>query len=344
MNQGNTLDPIQAQDGSLNGPGSDAVVLALYRTVRDTHPWRQVLGLLVRFFGLSSAAAIRSGGTGWLVRAGAGDALLSRECDWAVAGSAHGTDGKERHHVLTAALAMPDGAAASLHLHRGRNDPAFTDEEEEQLERFLPHIAGALNIAGKIARRDAKRLLYETTLDHARIGAIFLNDAGEMLNANGVALSLLAEEDGLRLVDGKLAGCREADTAVIAGLLEKAREEQEQVFAATLSRPPGKRDLPIMARAMPEAARVEGNGHPTVTMFVRDAFSRTTMKTEELSQFFGFTAAEARLSIELANGLSLNEAAAALGIRRNTARAYLRSIFSKTGVGRQTELMRLLII
>jgi DNA-binding CsgD family transcriptional regulator len=49
------------------------------------------------------------------------------------------------------------------------------------------------------------------------------------------------------------------------------------------------------------------------------------------------------LAIKLANGLSLEEAAEAIGIRRNTARAHLRSIFSKTGVRRQTELVRIFL-
>ena len=35
--------------------------------------------------------------------------------------------------------------------------------------------------------------------------------------------------------------------------------------------------------------------------------------------------------------------AEALNIRRNTARAHLRSIFSKTGVRRQTELVRIFL-
>lgn len=41
--------------------------------------------------------------------------------------------------------------------------------------------------------------------------------------------------------------------------------------------------------------------------------------------------------------MSLEEAAEALGIKPNTARAHLRSIFSKTGVRRQTELVRLFL-
>ncbi|MNE33064.1 hypothetical protein D3C80_1267090 [compost metagenome] len=41
--------------------------------------------------------------------------------------------------------------------------------------------------------------------------------------------------------------------------------------------------------------------------------------------------------------MSLEEASERLNIRRNTARAHLRSIFSKTGVRRQTELVRIML-
>ncbi|QIJ00994.1 hypothetical protein GII23_13380 [Stutzerimonas balearica] len=69
-------------------------------------------------------------------------------------------------------------------------------------------------------------------------------------------------------------------------------------------------------------------------MLLSDAMAR---------QLFGFTPSETALVIELANGLSLEEAAQSLGIRRNTARAHLRAVFSKTGDRRQTELVRIIL-
>ena len=48
-------------------------------------------------------------------------------------------------------------------------------------------------------------------------------------------------------------------------------------------------------------------------------------------RLFGFTSAEVALALLLTNGLTLDEAATELNIRKNTARAHLRSIFSKTG-------------
>ena len=62
-----------------------------------------------------------------------------------------------------------------------------------------------------------------------------------------------------------------------------------------------------------------------------------------MQRLFHFTLAEAKLALVLADGISLDEAAEAMAIRKNTARAHLRAVFSKTGVKRQTTLVRLLL-
>jgi DNA-binding CsgD family transcriptional regulator len=58
---------------------------------------------------------------------------------------------------------------------------------------------------------------------------------------------------------------------------------------------------------------------------------------------FELTPAEAKLAMLLARGLSLAEVAAAQTISPHTARAQLKSIFAKTRVSRQAELVRLIL-
>src|SRR5215475_13480264 len=54
---------------------------------------------------------------------------------------------------------------------------------------------------------------------------------------------------------------------------------------------------------------------------------------------FGLRPAEARLVALLFAGASLRSCAEALGIRYETARSYLKSVFQKTGAHRQAELV-----
>lgn len=67
---------------------------------------------------------------------------------------------------------------------------------------------------------------------------------------------------------------------------------------------------------------------------------RPTLLTQSL---FHPTRAKMALVIQRANGLSLEKVAEALSIRRNITRVCLRSIFSRTGVHRQTERVRLFL-
>jgi DNA-binding CsgD family transcriptional regulator len=45
----------------------------------------------------------------------------------------------------------------------------------------------------------------------------------------------------------------------------------------------------------------------------------------------------------MASGNSLDEAAEKMNVTVSTARTYLKQVFSKTGTGRQAELMRLIL-
>jgi DNA-binding CsgD family transcriptional regulator/PAS domain-containing protein len=61
-----------------------------------------------------------------------------------------------------------------------------------------------------------------------------------------------------------------------------------------------------------------------------------------LAQAFALTPAEARLAVIIAQGATTEHAAEALGISRATARNQLKSVFAKTGMHRQSELVALL--
>ena len=63
------------------------------------------------------------------------------------------------------------------------------------------------------------------------------------------------------------------------------------------------------------------------------------MTDAALIELCGLTRAEAALAVRLVKGESLNDAAVSLGISRYTARAQLASIFARTGVHRQPQLV-----
>lgn len=60
----------------------------------------------------------------------------------------------------------------------------------------------------------------------------------------------------------------------------------------------------------------------------------------ELMDVFGLTRSEAKLTQKLSEGLPIDQASEDIGISVQSARTYLKSIFSKTGVNRQPQLIK----
>ena len=79
-------------------------------------------------------------------------------------------------------------------------------------------------------------------------------------------------------------------------------------------------------------------------LFISDPETNIRVSADVLKQLYELTPAETKLAIGLLNGLNLGEIAELNGNSVTTLRVQLRSIFDKTGVKRQQELVRLLVM
>jgi DNA-binding CsgD family transcriptional regulator len=76
--------------------------------------------------------------------------------------------------------------------------------------------------------------------------------------------------------------------------------------------------------------------------FVVDPAQQVRPRTEILHDLFHMTPPECRVALLLSDGKSLPEIAQILGVSRNTLKTQVASVYSKTGISRQTQLVRLL--
>lgn len=102
----------------------------------------------------------------------------------------------------------------------------------------------------------------------------------------------------------------------------------------------GQSDLVVTARPLNVSAIHAGAG--ALALFIARPGPDKRADPQTLRDLLGLTMAEARLAASLAEGLSLVQAAQRLGIAHNTAKAQLSSVFAKTGVHRQAQLIALL--
>lgn len=200
----------------------------------------------------------------------------------------------------------------------------------------------------QLDRSQSMGALYSQAIGRLSVATIVLDESGRVLQQNPVAQEILAGADGLKLVGGRLEASYPSDNRELQRLVRNAfarqgKEAPPIAEAMSIARPSGQVSLGVVVESVPSLEWAESKGQPAVVVYIRDAAGKSLASTAVTKQLFNLTPAETALSLELANGLSLEEAAEALNIRRNTARAHLRSIFSKTGVRRQTELVRIML-
>jgi DNA-binding CsgD family transcriptional regulator/PAS domain-containing protein len=249
-------------------------------------------------------------------------------------------------HILGADLHSADGGECRLRISRPRQDGAFSAADKALCTRLLPHLRRAVSLRGQLKRSEAGRLMYASTVERLQIGTLILDDQCKVLESNQAARDLLTENDGLSLLDGNLQAAFERDNNALQQLIGQVREQRVQpgpkiAEAITLHRPSGQASLGVVVRSLPRLDSPQGC-LPALVVYLRDPQRKACVHQQTLRQLFGFTPAEAELTIQLAHGHSLEEAGSRLNIRRNTVKTHLRSIYAKAGVTRHSELTHML--
>jgi DNA-binding CsgD family transcriptional regulator len=250
-------------------------------------------------------------------------------------------------HVMACDISTA-GGTYGFRLTRPERDAPFGAADRARCARLLPHLRRALSLHQALRKDERVHSLYSQAMAHLTVGALVLDDQARVIECNPMAASVVALADGLRIAGDQLEATYRTDNTRLQRLIRDALQSRPGVRATlveamSVARPSGKVAWGVVVQPIAPDAWTEGKHRPSVAVFVRDAESKADPPARLAQQLFQLTPAETALAIQLANGLSLEEAAEALNIRRNTARAHLRSIFSKTGVRRQTELVRIFL-
>ncbi len=252
------------------------------------------------------------------------------------------------HHIAGIELTSGGDIDASLRLTRHEGEPGFNAEEKTLLNSLIPHLKRALRIHSRLESVSSEKELYAQAVSQLAVATYFLNDKGHLVEANPMGERLLAANRGISLSAGTLTLERSVDTQKLRSAIDaalSARVRGDTVFAQAMPvyDHTGECQLGLTVRPLAVKRHRETEAEAVIAVFVSDSNARVEAPQASLTQLFGLTPAESRLATALANGLSLDEASANLHISRNTARAHLRSIFSKTGVSQQTQLVSLIL-
>jgi DNA-binding CsgD family transcriptional regulator/PAS domain-containing protein len=251
-------------------------------------------------------------------------------------------------HWAFAPLALEGESLVPFSILRAKGEPLFDQDSAGILGLLLPHMSRAMQLSLRLDTLHVHTQTLEALIEALPIGVILVDTAARVLHHNRAAESILSASEGLTVSHGVLAADRPQQTSALRRLIGAvaaltAGQTRSAGGGLTVSRRSLRRDLLVMVAPlgfggerleMPEASAI---------VLVSDPEQQPRLPAEFLSQRYGLTAQQASLALFLAQGHTLDAAADAMGISRNTARSHLRLLLRKTGTARQPELIRLLL-
>jgi DNA-binding CsgD family transcriptional regulator/PAS domain-containing protein len=250
-------------------------------------------------------------------------------------------------YTLAVSLPEDDGSLIMLGVFRGRQSRFFNEREVELFGELIPHLKQAVALSEHLARVDFANHAALEALDSIAMGVLVVDERARVIHANVTAERVLTLDDGISLQNGilRLHG-RDDDASLRQAILEAVANAGAETIpsgqALIAPRPSGNDPFPLLVGTLwgnhlrYGLARLD---RPLAVVFVTIPEEPQEASAELLRRLFGLTAAEARVCERLVGGATVDEIARALGIGVETVRTHLKSIFAKTGVGRQAELV-----
>lgn len=254
---------------------------------------------------------------------------------------------QDKMHAIGAYLIKQGNNSLVLGAQRGRREGEFGDEEFRLLNILLPHLARAAHVHRKISSLTVEKESALGALDHLRMGVILTNSVGTPLFANRAAEKMLAENTGIGCFHNRLVLNSPQETAQLHKLIGDAAQGVIGVAVGgdmRITLDNGHDHLHCLVTPVSLEFNARWNlalGTDCVAIFLTRP-GGVELSPERLALLYKITPAEARLAARLAAFSSVEEAATDLEISVSTARTHLKSIYAKTGVRSQSELLMLL--
>jgi DNA-binding CsgD family transcriptional regulator len=247
-------------------------------------------------------------------------------------------------HGMFGVVTNQSDSLASVSVFRSPAAGQFSDHQLELLKLITPHVQRAFAIHFRFADLESRAQGFENAINMIQWGVILIDVKGNVLTMNRSASRHLGAAKGLRLRVGKLCAVQGPESERLMALIDGAVktsvcEDHGAGGTMLVSRPVG-RPLSLTVAPLRVARRPE---EPAVVIFIADPDERTELPGDLLRRGYGLTVAECRLALLLVEGQSLNQVAVQTRVSVLTLRTQLKSVFAKTGVRRQGELIQVLL-
>lgn len=235
-----------------------------------------------------------------------------------------------------------------LALHRSFNAAPFSSEDCTTLQRLYPHFKRAMRIHKELQQLRTRQQNLSKTLSRLTLGVIIVSPDREVTYCNPVAEALLAQQGAL-IIDrhGRLKAHYPEENQRLQTLIAHLASVDKQDIttrdeAIGFHHPDKEHAINVMLATLNEAS---DSMHPPgyVALYLCDPESALNLSGDALRKLYNMTPAEARVAIALVNGLSPREISERHCVSIETVRSQLKSIYSKMGVSKQQDVIRVLL-
>ena len=252
-------------------------------------------------------------------------------------------------HHLCGVIAQDGTDAHFISLLRPPEAAAFDERDKAALCHLLPHLRRSIKVWDAVVRDRLARESLTELMDHLPVAFLLVGSNGHVDLKNRVAKGMIARGDGLFVgAGGYLATAFAKNTTHLRQLITEVADAAPDGDGPDAGQhfviPRGLDRLPLICVAYPvrrSCLAGEQGSDPAVALLVKDPEVERLDGLSDYASTYALTNAETRLIGLLTLGHGLFEAARELGITKNTARTHMRNIYSKVGIHRQTDLIRL---
>jgi DNA-binding CsgD family transcriptional regulator len=247
---------------------------------------------------------------------------------------------------LAATLDKSATSFAQFGVFRNERQGLADENMRQRMGLLVPHVRRAVLIGNVIDLQKEKAGSLSDAFNGLDASVFLLDDHCHIAFSNIAAQALLDDAAILRTVNNTLIAVDPHAAQVLRNVIAAASGGDGAVgangVAIPLSSQPGQNWVADILPLTSGARQQAGGRHPAVAaVFVRKVSMAAPYPTEVAARQFQLTPSEVRVLDAVLKVSGVPKMAEVLGISQATVKTHLQSIFGKTGVRRQADLIKL---